>query len=96
MLVMIVIFIAIFIGGPFAWHIRGACARREFYELRKWILDHQDDSTMSDSKWQELLPIARFADWRFRKLVRPFGKIDSCEELIRNIMGTGEEENAPK
>ena len=70
-------------------------AMNERYDLQLWIIEHMNDSFMSDQKWREMLPICRFADERYERFHRPLQGKWSCEYFVLRIIGEEYEENAP-
>ena len=61
-------------------------ARKEFSAFRSWLLDHEDDSTFSEMKWRELLPLCRFADERMDMFDPILASRFSCEFLVQEIL----------
>ena len=69
----------------------------DFLDLRGWIIEHMDDCSMSDTEWEGLLPICRFADDRMRASHGCRFKPEyCCEKLVLEILNDEEEpENTP-
>jgi len=70
----------------------GRMAMHEFYDLRAWLLQKMEDPAMSDRKWFELIPIAQFADYRYRKLWRPLDFPQSCQAIVMQMLPNEDEE----
>lgn len=74
---------------------KGREAYKEVCLLQKWLLEQIDDCSMSDEKWQDLIPLCVFADLRVAMLTSTsLCTSPSCTRLLRSIISDNDEEES--